>query len=103
LPANSTTSARRFEIVYFGFAEANGRFEGSGHVPLCGVGSSPVARVLLALGVQPPDACVDLGALVFVDPPGWDPLRQIISVQPAGPAFLQEMGVVVSAEQRQVL
>jgi hypothetical protein len=43
----------------------------------CRVGRSSPLLVpeFLALGVQPPDAGVDLGSLVFVDPPGWYPFR----------------------------
>jgi hypothetical protein len=43
----------------------------------CRVGWSSLSLLLglLALGVQPPDAGVDLGSLVFVDPPGWYPFR----------------------------
>ena len=70
----------------------------------CGVEwSSPLApAVLLSLGVEASDAGVDLGSLVLVDPPGRYPFRQTISVHPAGPALLQEVGVVVSAEQGQI-
>jgi hypothetical protein len=38
----------------------------------------------------------------LVDPAGWDPFGQPVSIHLAGPAFLQEMGVVVSAEQGQI-
>jgi hypothetical protein len=51
--------------------------------------------------MQSLDACVDLGLLlVLVDPPGWYPFGQAVGVDAAGPAFLQEVGVVVSAELR---
>jgi hypothetical protein len=56
--------------------------------------------VLLALGVEASDAGVDLGSLVLVDPPGRYPFGQTVGVDAAGPAFLQEVGVVVSAELR---
>jgi len=56
----------------------------------------------LALGVEASDACVDLGSLLLVDPPGWYPFGQTVGVDAAGPAFLQEVGVVVSAEQAQI-
>jgi hypothetical protein len=52
------------------------------------------------LGVDAADAGVDLGSLIVVDPPGRYPFRQTVGVDPAGPAFLQEVGVVVSAELR---
>jgi hypothetical protein len=71
----------------------------------CGVEwSSPLApAVLLALGVKASDAGVDLGSLVLVDPPGGYPFRQTVGVHPAGPAFLQKVGVVISAEQAQIV
>jgi hypothetical protein len=71
----------------------------------CGVEcSSPLApAVLLALGVEASDACVDLRSLLLVDPPWRYPFRQTMSVHPAGPALLQEVGVVVSAEQGQIV
>jgi hypothetical protein len=56
----------------------------------------------LALGVEASDAGVDLGSLLLVDPPGWYPFGQTVGVDAAGPAFLQEVGVVVSAEQAQI-
>jgi hypothetical protein len=58
--------------------------------------------VELALGVEAFDAGVDVGVLIVVDPAGWDPFREPVGVDAAGPAFLQEVGVVVSAEQRQI-
>ena len=57
----------------------------------------------MALVVDAFDAGVDVGLLIVVDPAGWDPFRQALSVDAAGPAFLQEMGVVVSAEQGQIV
>jgi len=39
---------------------------------------------------------------LLVDPPGWYPFGQTVGVDAAGPAFLQEVGVVVSAEQAQI-
>jgi hypothetical protein len=59
--------------------------------------------VLLSLGVEASDAGVDLGSLVVVDPPGGYPFGQTVGVDAAGPAFLQEVGVVVSAEQAQIV
>jgi hypothetical protein len=58
--------------------------------------------VLLALGVEASDAGVDLRSLLLVDPPGRYPFGQSILVDAASPAFLQEVGVVVSAEQAQI-
>ena len=55
--------------------------------------------VELALGVEAFDAGVGVGVLIVVDPLGWEPF----GVDAAAPAFLQEMGVVVSAEQGQIL
>jgi len=52
------------------------------------------------LGVDSLDAGIDVGLLILVDPAGWDPFGQPVSIHLAGPAFLQEMGVVVSAEQQ---
>jgi hypothetical protein len=62
-----------------------------------------VVLVELALGVYSLDAGVDVGLLMLVDPSGWDPFRKPVGVEPAGPAFLQEVGVVVSAEQGQIV
>ena len=59
--------------------------------------------MLLALGVEASDAGVDLGSLLLVDPPGRYPFGQTVGVDAAGPAFLQEVGVVVSAEQAQIV
>jgi hypothetical protein len=61
------------------------------------------ALKLLALGVEASDACVDLGSLLLVDPPWRYPFRQTVGVDAASPAFLQEVGVVVSAEQGQIV
>ena len=41
--------------------------------------------------------------MMLVDPAGWDPFGEPVDIHVAGPPFLQEMGVVVSAEQRQIL
>jgi hypothetical protein len=67
----------------------------------CGV--LPSASVVeLALGVDALDAGVDVGLLILVDPSGWDPFGESVGVDAASPAFLQEMGVVVSAQQSQI-
>ena len=63
---------------------------------------SSVAAVELALGVEASDAGVDVGSLIVVDPPGRDPFGEPVSIAAAAPAFLQEVGVVVSAEQGQI-
>ena len=62
-----------------------------------------VAPVELALGIEASDAGVDVGLLILVDPSGRDPFGEPVGVDAAGPAFLQEMGVVVSAEQGQIV
>ena len=67
----------------------------------CGYSAS-AAPVQPALGVEALDAGVDVGLLIVVDPSGWDPFGEPVGVDPAGPAFLQEVGVVVSAEQGQI-
>jgi hypothetical protein len=51
--------------------------------------------VELALGVDASDAGVDVGLLILVDPAGWDPFGEPVGVDATGPAFLQEVGVVV--------
>ena len=56
----------------------------------------------MALGVDALDAGIDVGLLMLVDPAGWDPFGEPVRIEPAGPAFLQDMGVVVSAEQGQI-
>ena len=69
----------------------------------CGVlplTSSLAVVVELALGMYSLDAGIDVGLLMLVDPAGWDPFGEPVGVEPAGPPFLQEVGVVVSAEQR---
>jgi hypothetical protein len=48
------------------------------------------------------DAIVGVGLLILVDPSGWDPFGEPVGVDATGPAFLQEVGVVVSAEQSQI-
>ena len=53
--------------------------------------------VELALVVDAFDAGVDVGLLLGVDPPWWDPFGESVGVDAAAPAFLQEVGVVVSA------
>jgi hypothetical protein len=50
--------------------------------------SSSVALVELALGVQALDASVDVGLLILVDPPRWNPFGEPVGVDPAGPTFL---------------
>jgi hypothetical protein len=54
------------------------------------------------LGVEASDAGVELGSLIVVDPPGRYPFRQTVGVHPAGPALLQEVGVVIPTEQGQI-
>jgi hypothetical protein len=71
-----------------------------GMLSRCVLPLSSVPAVELALGVEALDAGVDVGLLVLVDPAGWDPFGEPVGVDAAGPAFLQEVGVVVSAEQR---
>jgi hypothetical protein len=68
----------------------------------CGVLPSASA-VELALGVDALDASVDVGLLILVDPAWWNPFGQHVDIDAAAPAFLQEMGVVVSAEQSQIV
>ena len=68
----------------------------------CGVLPSSVPAVELALGVDALDSGIDVGVLILVDPAGWDPFREPIGIEPAAPAFLQEMSVVISAQQRQI-
>ena len=63
---------------------------------------SSVAAVELALGVEASDAGVDVGSLIVVDPPGRGPFGEPVGIAAAAPALLQEMGVVVSAEQGQI-
>jgi hypothetical protein len=43
---------------------------------------------------------LDAGLLILVDPSWWDPFGEPVGVDATGPAFLQEMRVVVSAELR---
>ena len=69
----------------------------------CSGRSSLVVAVELALGVYSLDAGVGVGLLMLVDPAGWDPFRKPVDIHVAGPPFLQEMGVVVSAEQGQIV
>jgi hypothetical protein len=54
------------------------------------------------LGGEASDPSIELGSLLRVDPARWYPFRQPICVDPAHPAFLQEMGVVITTEQGQV-
>jgi hypothetical protein len=61
-----------------------------------------LSAVELALVVDASDAGVDVGLLMLVDPAGWDPFGEPVAVEPAGPPFLQEVGVVVSAEQGEI-
>jgi hypothetical protein len=65
--------------------------------------SSPASSSQLALVVDAFDAIVGVGLLILVDPAGWDPFGEPVDSDAAGPAFLQEMRVVVSAQQRQIL
>ena len=67
-----------------------------------GRSSSLVVAVELALGMYSLDAGVGVGLLMLVDPSGWDPFGEPVDIELAGPAFLQEVGVVVSAEQGQI-
>jgi hypothetical protein len=55
------------------------------------------------LGIEASDAGIDVGLLILIDPSGWYPFGEPVSVHPARPAFLQEVGVVVSAEQSQIV
>ena len=55
------------------------------------------------MGVEALDAGVEVGLLILVDPFWWCPFGQPVGVDAAGPAFLEEVGVVVSAEQGQVV
>ena len=68
-----------------------------------GRSSSLVVAVELALGVYSLDAGVGVGLLMLVDPAGRDPFRKPVDIELAAPAFLQEVGVVVSAEQGQIV
>src|SRR6187200_2194948 len=65
--------------------------------------SLSVAVLELALGVEALDAGVGVGLLFGVDPGGRQPFGQVVEIHPAGPAFLEEVGVVVTAEQGEVL
>ena len=56
--------------------------------------------VRVAVGHAAVGCGVDVGLLILVDPPRWDPFRQPLSIDAAAPAFLCEVGVVVSAEQQ---
>ena len=56
----------------------------------------------MALGVYSLDAGIDVGLLILVDPSGWDPFGEPVSVDAAAPAFLQEMGVVIPTEQGEI-
>ena len=62
-----------------------------------------VVVVELALGVYSLDAGVGVGLLMLVDPSWWDPFGEPVGVELAAPAFLQEVGVVVSAEQGEIV
>ena len=61
-----------------------------------------VVVVELALGVYSFDAGVDVGLLMLVDPAGWDPFGEPVDIELTAPAFLQEVGVVVSAQQGEI-
>jgi hypothetical protein len=65
--------------------------------------SSPASSSQLALVADALDAGVDVRLLILVDPPWWYPFGEPVGVDATGPAFLQEMGVVVSAEQSQIV
>ena len=70
----------------------------------CGVLPLPSASVVeLALGIEASDAGVDVGLLILVDPSGRDPFGEPVGIDAAGPAFLQEVGVVVFAEQGEIV
>jgi hypothetical protein len=70
----------------------------------CGVLPLPsAAPVQLALGVYSSDAGVDVGLLILVDPAWWYPFWESVGVESAGPAFLQEVRVVIPAEQGHVV
>ena len=56
-----------------------------------------------SLVVDSLDAGVGVGLLMLVDPAGWDPFGEPVDIHVAGPPFLQEVGVVVSAEQGQIV
>ena len=49
------------------------------------------------------DAGVDHGFLFPVDPLGWGPFGEAVGVDFAGPAAGQEVVVVVSADQREIV
>jgi hypothetical protein len=55
------------------------------------------------LGIDALDAGIDLGSLILVDPAGWDPFREPVDIDATAPPFLQEMRVVVSAEQGEIV
>jgi hypothetical protein len=57
---------------------------------------SPPASAEGVLSVELLDAGVDLGSLLLVDPLRRYPFRQPIRVHLTCPAFLQEVGVVIS-------
>ena len=70
----------------------------SGLLPSSSASSSQLALVVYSL-----DAGIDMGLLILVGPAGWYPFGEPVGVDAAGPAFLQEMGVVVSAEQGEIV
>ena len=63
---------------------------------------SSTSAVELALGVEALDAGVGVGPLLGVDPFWRCPFGLPVRVDAAGPAFLEEVGVVVTAEQGEV-
>jgi hypothetical protein len=67
-----------------------------------GCSSSSIA-VKLVLGVDAPDAGVDVGSLIWSIQRGGIHSGSPSSLMRQLPAFLQKMGVVVSAEQGQVV
>jgi hypothetical protein len=65
--------------------------------------SSASVAVEALLGMQPSNAGVDVGLLILVDPSRRNPFWQPVGVDPAAPTLLQEMGVVISAKQGQII
>ena len=50
--------------------------------------AAPLVAFQLALRMQSPDPSIYLWALITIDPAGWDPFGQPVSVDAAAPAFL---------------
>src|SRR5688572_27945887 len=59
--------------------------------------------VELALSSETSDPSIELGLLLRVDPARRYPFRQPVAADATAPAILQEMGVVITAEQGQVV